>query len=83
MDGREIAMLVSAFINDSKCAIARRPYGGLWGDDFTTMKGLEARGYLQFRSCHHDPFNKDFIRRSEITDSGHAALRRECVTAAE
>ncbi len=78
MDERETRMLVSAFVNDSKCAIARRPYGDRWGADFTTMKGLEARGYLQFRSCHHDPFNKDFIRRSEITDSGQDALRSAC-----
>lgn len=78
MDDREVRVLASAICNDSRCAIARRPYGGLWGADFTTIKGLEARGYLRFESCHYDPFNKDFIRRSAITETGSAELTREC-----
>ena len=78
MDEREIRALVSAVCNDSECAIARRKYGSLWGQDYTTIKGLEARGYLKFESCHHDPFNKDFIRRSKITDLGRTELQREC-----
>lgn len=78
MDEREIRALTSAFCNDSRCAIARRGYGELWGSDFTTIKGLEARGYLQFESCHHDPFSRDFIRRSAITEAGLAELQRQC-----
>lgn len=78
MDDREVRMLASAVCNDSQCAIVRRPYGGLWDSDFTTMKGLEARGYLQFETYHHDPFSRDFIRRSEITEIGRTELRRKC-----
>lgn len=82
MGREEVKMLASATCNDSRCAIVKRRYGDLWGADYTTMKGLEARGFLKFKSLHRCVSgNGDFIRRSEITETGSAALRASCVPA--
>jgi hypothetical protein len=78
MDALKVRVLVSALCNDSGCAIARRGYGAPWGADLKRIKSLEALGYLKFTSYHRDPFTRDSIRRSKITETGRAELRRKC-----
>jgi hypothetical protein len=48
MDDRQLRFLSSAFTNDSNCVIVRRPWGGLWVADDTTVKGMEPQGMLRF-----------------------------------
>jgi hypothetical protein len=53
-----------------------RPYGKSWGADYTTVKRLEARGFMRFKSDGRAPQTRDYLRTSSITHSGRAAAGR-------
>jgi hypothetical protein len=50
-----------------------RRYGKSWGADHAVVKGLEARGFMRFKSDGRVPQTRDYLRTSSITDSGRAA----------
>lgn len=77
MGERELSLLVLA-AECGNIGITRR-YAKPWGDNYDTMKALEAQGLMQFASYQRDIHTGDFIRRSVITEAGRAVLRREVV----
>ena len=72
----EMAILEAAAGDDKGEFAITRFYGKPWGGDHATVKGLEARGLMRFKSDGRVPQTRDYVRTSSITDAGRAAVGR-------
>jgi hypothetical protein len=55
-----------------------RPYGKPWGAERSTVKQLEVRGLMAFKSDGRVPLTRDYLRISQITEIGRTASSRVC-----
>ena len=53
-----------------------RPYGKPWGAERSTVKQLEVRGLMAFKSDGRTPLTRDYLRISQITEMGRTASSR-------
>jgi hypothetical protein len=72
----ETAILEIAASEGTGEFVIMRPYGKSWGAEHATVKRLEARGFMTFKSDGRVPQTRDYLRTSSISDSGRAAAGR-------
>jgi hypothetical protein len=70
----ETALLTESALSSDGCAHLRRPYNGTWVGDIKMFRDLEQRHLMEFVDYQEILPVKDRVRRSNITDSGRAAL---------
>ena len=74
----EAAILAVAAVDGTVEFRITRPYGKPWGAECSTVKHLEVRGLMAFKSDARVPLTRDYVRISQITETGRAASIRAC-----
>jgi hypothetical protein len=74
----EAAILAVAAVDDTGEFRTTRPYGKPWGAECSTVKRLEVRGLMAFKADGRIPLTRDYLRISQITETGRTASSRAC-----